>query len=110
VRGDPSADQVPDTASSEVVHDTPGETELPARPSPQLSEVLYRSALPMEDERTVEPPCFPTPIEDRGELAPVNRENPAVAVLAPLGTKPEHALGSIVITPFEGAYFTNAPG
>ena len=109
VRRDAAADQVAHAGAPEIMHDAAGEAELAARLRPELAEVPDAPAGAMEDERAVQATRLPAAGHHVGELAAIDREHPAVPVLAPLGSEPDDALAPVVVAPLEGAYLADAP-
>src|SRR5262245_9962235 len=67
VRWCPAADQVPDAAPPQVVHDTARETGLRAGFRPELSEVPDSAAVPVEDVWAVKSAGLPAARDDRGK-------------------------------------------
>src|SRR5262249_56108366 len=82
VRWCPAADQVPDVAPPQVVHDATRETELRADFRPELSEVPDSAAVPVEDVWAVKSAGLPAARDDRGEFAAVDWDDAAVPALA----------------------------
>src|SRR5215469_13096035 len=93
----PAADQVPDTAAPQVVHDTVLETERGAGFRPEFPEIPNAAAVAVEDVRTIEASGLPAARDDRGKLAAVDREDTAVPVLAALWSESDDAFVPVVV-------------
>src|SRR5262249_31661317 len=81
VRRRSAADQVPDAAPPQVVHDAARETERGAGFRPELPEVPDAAAVAVEDVWTIKAARLPATRDDGRELASVDREDASVPVL-----------------------------
>ena len=106
--GTPGPDQVPDSASPQIVNDAAGDPGGRARLPPELAEVADSLAGDVEDVRAVEATQLQPPLDDRCELTG-QRQYAPVPVLAVLRAQADHAFCTIVVAPLKVPDLADAP-